>query len=259
MREGKDTDPLNLRVRTSQIEVGEEIFTVFAMEDISDSKRREALERIFFHDVLNTAGAVRGLAEIFSIVTPEKQEAFRERIRQGADRLIDEINSYRVIAAAERNELILTLTRIGADTALHDVVTLFEDHESGAEKELVIDHRSEAVEFETDPALLSRVLINMVKNALEATPKGGTVTVGCRADGADVRFEVHNPTVIPHDVAMQIFQRSFSTKSAGRGLGTYSMKLIGERFLGGRIGFTTSEAEGTVFHAVFPQMGSDHR
>ena len=259
VREGTDSDPLNLRVRTSQIEVGQEVFTVFAMQDISDSKRREALERIFFHDVLNTAGAVRGLAEIFSIVAPEKQEAFRERIRQGADRLIDEINSYRVIAAAERNELVLTLTRIRGDLAIHDVIALFEAHETSAEKQLLIDDRTEFVEFETDPALLSRVLVNMVKNALEATPKGGTVTVGCRTDGPEIRFEVHNPSVIPRDIAMQIFQRSFSTKSAGRGLGTYSMKLIGERYLGGRIGFTTSEAEGTTFHAVFPQVGSDHR
>ena len=126
------------------------------------------------------------------------------------------------------------------------------------ERKLVIDGRVESVVFETDAALLSRVLINMVKNALEATPKGGTVTLGCRTDGPDIRFEVHNPTAIPRDIAMQIFQRSFSTKSAGRGLGTYSMKLIGERFLGGRVGFTTSEAEGTTFHAIFPIALSGH-
>jgi signal transduction histidine kinase len=55
-------------------------------------------------------------------------------------------------------------------------------------------------------------------------------------------------------VRPRIFQRSFSTKaSRGRGLGTYGMKLFGERHLGGRVSFTTGEAEGTVFAIELPR------
>jgi signal transduction histidine kinase len=45
-----------------------------------------------------------------------------------------------------------------------------------------------------------------------------------------------------------VFQRSFTTKSGtGHGLGTYGMRLLGERYLGGRVSFVTSAEGGTVF------------
>ncbi|MBE2197330.1 MAG: hypothetical protein IAE79_01890 [Anaerolinea sp.] len=65
-------------------------------------------------------------------------------------------------------------------------------------------------------------------------------------------FWVHNPAVMSPTVQLQIFKRSFSTKAHDRGLGTYSIKLLSERYLGGAISFTSSAGEGTVFTAVYP-------
>ena len=46
----------------------------------------------------------------------------------------------------------------------------------------------------------------------------------------------------------------FSTKSStGRGLGTYSMKLLGERYLGGAVSFSSSAEHGTVFTFELPR------
>jgi sensor histidine kinase regulating citrate/malate metabolism len=54
-------------------------------------------------------------------------------------------------------------------------------------------------------------------------------------------------------VAKQIFQRSFTTKGElGRGVGTYSMRLLGGQYLGGHVHFTTSEEEGTEFSIRLP-------
>jgi sensor histidine kinase regulating citrate/malate metabolism len=53
---------------------------------------------------------------------------------------------------------------------------------------------------------------------------------------------------------MQVFRRSYCTKSTvGRGIGTYSAKLIMERYLGGSLTFTSSEEEGTTFAVVLPR------
>jgi sensor histidine kinase regulating citrate/malate metabolism len=57
---------------------------------------------------------------------------------------------------------------------------------------------------------------------------------------------------MPRSVQLQVFNRSFSTKGAGRGLGTYSMKLLTERFLGGRVWFTSTREAGTTFYASYP-------
>ena len=50
---------LDLRIWTNPIELNNEQFTVLVIEDISAEKRRGVLERIFFHDILNTAGSIK--------------------------------------------------------------------------------------------------------------------------------------------------------------------------------------------------------
>ncbi len=92
----------------------------------------------------------------------------------------------------------------------------------------------------------------MVKNALEATMPGNTISLQSERAGDSVRFSVHNPEVMTEDVRLQVFQRSFSTKGRERGLGTYSMRLFSERYLNGRVSFTSTEAEGTIFTAEYP-------
>ncbi len=104
--------------------------------------------------------------------------------------------------------------------------------------------------------LLRRVLGNLVKNALEATPPGGTVELGADDHGARLVFSVHNEGAMPAEVQQQLFQRSFSTKGeTGRGIGTFSARLLTERCLGGVIGFTSSEGLGTTFTVALPRQG----
>lgn len=61
--------------------------------------------------------------------------------------------------------------------------------------------------------------------------------------------------VMPSTVQNQVFQRSFSTKGAGRGLGTFSIRLLTENYLGGEVGFTSTAGSGTVFRAAYPLAG----
>ena len=101
----------------------------------------------------------------------------------------------------------------------------------------------------SDPVLLLRILSNMGINALEAAETGATISLSFQLTDGRPRFSVHNPGVIGEAVAAQIFQRSFSTKAkAGRGLGTYAMKILGENVLGGTVAFTSTADAGTEFH-----------
>ena len=55
------------------------------------------------------------------------------------------------------------------------------------------------------------------------------------------------------EAGSRIFQRNFSTKEQdGRGIGTFSMKLFGEKILGGQVSFTTSKTGGTTFKFAYP-------
>jgi signal transduction histidine kinase len=56
-------------------------------------------------------------------------------------------------------------------------------------------------------------------------------------------------------IQLQIFQRFFSTKGPGRGLGTYSMKLFGERYLKGKVDFSSQAPQGTTFTVTLRKAG----
>jgi signal transduction histidine kinase len=231
-----------------------EQFIIFALADISDEKRRQALERIFFHDILNLAGGIRGFTEVLDEAGPEQLDTLAGHIRQTADRIIDEILAQRTLLAAESHQLQPQPEGVETLGLLRQVCDIYRVHEAGRGRQLALAHEAESALLVTDPTLLGRVLGNMIKNALEACAEGQLVTVDCRAVDENIEFSVHNPEVIPDTVRLQIFQRSFSTRGAGRGLGTYSMRLLSEEYLGGKVDFDSSSETGTTFFARFPKI-----
>ena len=92
----------------------------------------------------------------------------------------------------------------------------------------------------------------MIRNAREASDSGHHVEVVVRQDDDHAVITVRNEAVMPLHVQLQVFQRSFSTKGRGRGVGTYSMKLLAHDYLRGDVTFTSSEGDGTVFTLRLP-------
>ena len=126
------------------------------------------------------------------------------------------------------------------------------------QKTIVLDSSIDHVQFLADPTLLGRVISNLVKNALEATEEGGSVLLGCNQAGSRISFSVHNDSFIPEDAELQIFQRSFTTKGDGRGLGTYGARLLTERYLKGEIRFESLPESGTTFTVSSPFVAASH-
>lgn len=249
----KDGSALDLRVFVRPIEVEGERFAVFTLRDISDEKRRRALERIFFHDLLNTANVISGFLDLLGqSVDPVELESYMEHMRASSDRLIHEINAQRQLTAAENGELKPFYMQVDSSTLLHEVMLQYVRQNIARDRRIEIATHNEAITFVSDHTLLHRVLGNMLKNALEASKPGDVITLCTRPspDGG-VEFRVHNPQTMPERVRLQVFQRSFSTKGPGRGLGTYSIKLLTERYLGGKASFT-SDKHGTTFTVRYP-------
>lgn len=250
------TDALEFRVRASAITVGDHEFTAVIFTDISGEKRREALEQVFFHDILNTIGGLAGWSKLLGVLKGDQADVAAARILELSDRLTREVRDQRLLLQAESGDLAVDRTQTSAAAVLSTLTTVFASHEAAAGKSLAVEPPPADLVLNTDPTLLIRILTNMVKNALEAVEPGGEVRVTTAGDEATVAFHVHNPGVMPPIVATQVFTRSFSTKAhKGRGLGTYSMKLFGERYLGGRVWFETSAANGTTFTIALPATG----
>ncbi len=248
----EDYGSLDLRISAAPFTIGKELFAVYVATDIADEKRREALEHTFFHDIINTASGLQGFMEVFGEAGEHARPELIAQSRLLVRMLIDEIVAQRELAEAERGEIVLRPVTVTTRALLAGVKSLYEKHAVAGGRSVVIGESMEDLTLEADKALLQRVIGNMVKNALEASRKGETVTIGSSQGEGEVRFWVHNAGAIPRDVQLQIFQRSFSTKGKGRGLGTYSMKLLGEKYLGGKVSFTTSLDDGTTFTFAIP-------
>lgn len=254
IKSGTATDSLEFRVKSTPIEIGGQSYTVLVLNDISGDKRRDALERTFFHDILNTVGGLLGWSSLLRDLENLDPKEVASHIVTLSRRLQQEIEDQRKITHAEKGDLNLTIETVSISDIFNTLNTIFQNHPVAENKTLlVLDTKSEE-KITADISLLTRILTNMVKNALEAINIGETVKLWYEKKNGNVIFYVHNPGFIPEHISMRIFKRSFSTKSErGRGIGTYSMKLFGERYLKGKVDFETSKDGGTTFYIQLPE------
>ena len=241
----------NLRIWTYPFNHGNEKFILCTIRDIADEKYRQILEHIFFHDLINIGAGLCGLIDIIGRDT-SRLDTHQSTLKNLAQEIIDEINAQRDIYDAEQGKMPVQIQNISSGDILNSVTNMYSRHHVAMGKNIVIMPESHDVHFESDAHLLTRILGNMIKNALEAIRDGETVCTKSFKTGDTVRFEISNPGVIPHDEQLQIFNRSFSTKGKGRGLGTYSIKLLTQNYLQGKAGFTSTKESGTIFFIELP-------
>ena len=250
---GKEKIYYDFSVTSNPIVIEGNKYTVLSVTDIGELKRKRALERIFFHDVINTAGGLAGFIEYMKDIDDEEElKQTLDDISQLSVKLLDEIISQRDLASAENNELAVIPGEINTLKLINLILNNMKYHQVSEGKQIIVDDNTPDIIFNSDKRLLERVITNMLKNGIEATDKGGSVKLGAYIDSNNIVFYVNNKKVMSREVELQIFQRSFSTKGANRGLGTYSMKLIGEKYLKGKVRFTTNSEEGTTFFIELP-------
>ncbi|MEW6263921.1 MAG: ATP-binding protein [Thermodesulfobacteriota bacterium] len=227
-------------------------FILFVVSDISHEKRRRALERIFFHDILNAAGWLRSLTALLLDEEPDKTEEYLEHILEASDILINDIEAQKLLQAAESRELRLRPKPFHSVEFLRGITKRFSKIYSRQHLTFKLDPGSSEFGLISDPNLINRCLSNLLKNAAEASQSGQTITLGCRQIEDQVDLWVHNAAFMAQETQMQIFHRSFSTKDPGRGLGLYSVKLLVERYLKGIVSFDSTPVRGTTFHLLLP-------
>lgn len=240
---------LDLRVKTTPLKISKENYLLVYAENIESEKRKDSLERVFFHDILNTAGAIKNITDLLpEIKDSDEILTFIDMLRTSSAQLLNEILFQRMIINAEKNELSVDLNLISVNSILETTFSLYSKHQKAEEKIFNVIYLEKDIEIETDKTILVRSLGNLVKNALEATTYGQAIKLSAIKKGEFINFIVWNEGVIPEDVQLQIFQRSFSTKAkSGRGIGTYSVKLFVENYLKGKVFFNSSIEEQTSF------------
>jgi signal transduction histidine kinase len=251
-RNGKKLE-LCFRVRSSLVTFEGRLLILLFLQDITASQRWAAIERVFFHDINNLIMGVQGASELMDQADEVEMRKLAKIIQLTSLRLANEVAIQRALVKDDLSEYQLSLQEVTAEQVIQELQAVFSSHPVTKGKSLNLGQVAVRQPFATDLSLLLRILTNMLLNAFEATEEGGGVRFWVEQEEDKITFCVWNKRAIPEGVALRVFQRHFSTKEEpGRGLGTYSMKLLGEYFLGGTVDFTTSESEGTVFRFRLP-------
>ncbi|MBU4191393.1 MAG: HAMP domain-containing histidine kinase, partial [Proteobacteria bacterium] len=231
--------------------------------DISERKRvetlREDVERLVRHDLRSPTLAVQTLFTLFDRadnLTSDQRELL-ESVKQASRRMLNIIDMSRALYKMEAGTYTLYPVPV-------DLLAVAESVLDDLRPVLRASSVSMAVNLSGEPAgpdnvfmvrseelLCYALLSNLIKNAVEASPQGSTVTLNMRAADEHV-ITVHNAGAIPEAIRSTFFEKYVTAgKRQGTGLGTYTAKLIATT-LGGSISFTTSESQGTTMTLRLP-------
>jgi signal transduction histidine kinase len=229
------------------------------------AERRAALEAtVRQHDRLAALGkVVSGVAhEIRNPLNSIRLglELLQRRLEKGTARVEEVLGA---MAEVDRLDRILARLLAFGRPALEDrvfqpVAPLVERavaivHRQSEQKgvSILVEHEGVSPEADVDGLQVEQVVVNLLLNAIEASPKGGTVRVALGRENGSVRIAVSDHgSGIPEDAREHVFDPYFTTRESGTGLGlAVSREVVAHH--GGSLRFET-DAEGTTFTMSLP-------
>lgn len=235
------------------------------VHDITERKQgeqfRESVERIVQHDIKGPLISLYSLAQLVvdGDQSTDVMQAFPQLLL-GIRQVIHLINAVEPLRQMEEGAYRPSKQPVD----ILPVLATVKESLAGLSAQLQVDitlqiaalHRPpEELQLCGEAFLLEDMLTNLVKNAVEASPEGGIVTISCQTAPGTLRITIHNAGAVPEAVRDRFFEKyATAGKLFGTGLGTYSAQLIAKAH-GGHIELATSEAEGTRVTVVLPCPG----
>jgi PAS domain S-box-containing protein len=276
-RRDGSTFPLDLAV--SEVRHGGEVFFLGTLRDISErvrleaeirqSQKMEAIGRLaggVAHDFNTLLGTIRGYSEILLSALP-REEALRSHVEQ--------IHRAALRGAQLTRQLLVFSRRQEIRAQPVDLVQLLADLEVmldrliGEDVQVIRQIEPQRGSVWGDPGELHQVILNLVVNACDAMPSGGSLTlVLCNLD-AEQELAVEGGRLPPgpyvllqvtdtgmgmnQEIRRRIFEPFFTTKEPGKGtgLGLSTVHAIVKRSQGG-IAVESRPGQGTTFHVYLP-------
>ena len=252
IKKEQNTAELFFNVKALPFDIEGKCYILLFLQDISVEQMKASLDRSFFHGINNILCTVIGKSELL-VIQSEPSKKTMDELKLLINRLAKEVSLHNSLQQMIVPSYKQFYTKVSVKRVLNELTLIFSEHYLTKHRSLSVEFIKDDILFTADFHLVSRVVINMVTNALESTPAGGTVRLTVQKHPEIISFKVWNEGEIPQSIAIRIFQRNFSTKvSMGRGIGTYSMKLLGEQIMGGSVSFESTKELGTTFVLDLP-------
>ena len=170
-------------------------------------------------------------------------------VKEGLDRMVRAVKAFLEFS----RQVTAPVNRLADLNKLIDDALLLVQHRAKFQQVRVVKQLDAQLPSILDGGL-QHAVVNLLKNAFDAMPRGGTLTITTRHSEAEVQVEIEDTGGgIPEDIRPRIFEPFFSTKPIhmGNGLGLIIAKEVVERS-GGTIEFTSREKVGTTFRIRVP-------
>lgn len=237
----------NVEINIKKFKQSDDEMILITIEDISRENRDKILERLFFHDLMNSAGGLNGLAQLMHEGVEMSTDEISEMLNSLTGKLLKDIYDYRILYKAENGSLVPNIEKLDnnwiQDHVLKNVKEL-----KGLKNIRIKFEIDEDLTFYSDPQIIEQIFINMIKNAWKAREEDETIVMKVKSEGERIKFSVLNKKYIDPENRILIFQKSLSQDVFASGLGTYMMKLYGEKYLGGEVDYITDQLSGTEFY-----------
>jgi PAS domain S-box-containing protein len=170
-------------------------------------------------------------------------------VKEGLDRMVRAVRAFLEFS----RQVTTPVNRAANLNKLIEDALLLVQHRAKFQQVRVVKQFDERLPTILDGGL-QHAVVNLIKNAFDAMPRGGTLTITTRRADTHVDVEVEDTGGgIPAEIQPRIFEPFFSTKPIhmGNGLGLIIAKEVVERS-GGTIEFTSREKVGTTFRIRVP-------
>ncbi len=211
------------------------------------------LIRVLTHEIMNTVSPIASLSDALShyIDVPEDcrevdVKAGLETISSSSKDLIKFVESYRELAGVARP----VKKGLMVDELSHKVIDLTHEQCSDAGAVCSYNAESEDILIYADESQISRILINLIKNALQAGAKNISITAGIDGSEQTVIKVSNDGAAITPESQEQIFIPFFTTKTDGSGIGLSLSRQI-MRAHNGTLDLTRSDSQCTEFTLIF--------
>ena len=233
----------NLKIWTDPLVINDKKYVAVSIHDLKFQKTKLDFDKIFFHDIINTLqllmGAIDSLKHDNSSKNTEDNITAVDTITKN---LVFEIKSHRALSQIQENEFKLQVSKFNLIDLIKDIIAQFQSKYLNYK---IIYEGIDEITIQSDKTVLRRILVNLLKNAIEASSESDPVRIQVML-GEKIKIWVKNKSEIPKNVLPFVFQQPVSSKGPDRGYGTYSVKLLTD-VLGGKISFTSSPEKGTEF------------
>ncbi len=231
----------------------------------NQAEERDRLKSRFLHNISHEIrtplNGILGFAHLLKNphLSKEDMVLYTDIIRMSGDRLLDLIDNYTIISSIEADETKVEITPTALNELLRDLYASF--NPAMTNKGLLFNYSISLSEensiIETDGGKLSRILTNLIQNALKFT-RNGRIDFGYTRKADLVEFYVSDSGIgIPEDQTEKIFKPFYSIDSIlssgddGGGLGLAITKGFVE-ILGGSIRVDSVEGAGSNFVFTIP-------